>query len=341
MATIVDVAKRAGVSLSTASDILNGKLKGTAETAGRVRQAVLELGYRPNLLARRLRTAKAGAIGLVVPFRRPIFTSAVIADYLAGIQAEQERADLNLVLASRRYEKPGEIYGADLFESRSVDGLIVIATRESYGRDVDADVRGLRAMGCPLVWMHFFEGREPVDRVTRAGADAWHEVLEHLAERGHKKVGALTVGIGLKAGGRPNASHYAKRFEAFGMRTQPEWLGAGEAFDGGAFGAAMAILRRPADERPTAIVCEGDELAVAALQAALGMSIKVPGELAIASVTNTSIGATAAVPITTHGAPGALLGRMALKRLAELIADPTQPVREVAVPGQLIVRAST
>jgi DNA-binding LacI/PurR family transcriptional regulator len=180
-----------------------------------------------------------------------------------------------------------------------------------------------------------------VDRITRAGADPWHDVLEHLAERGHRKIGFLSVGLGLKPGARPGIAGYARALQPFGMNTKQEWLGSGEAFDGGAFRAAMDILHMPADERPSAIVCEGDELAVAALQAALGLGLKVPTDLAIASTVNHSIGATAAVPITTHGAPASLLGRMALKRLAELIADPTQPVREVAVPGQLIVRAST
>jgi LacI family transcriptional regulator len=183
MPTIVDVAKRAGVSLSTASDILNGKLKGAPGTAERVRQAVLDLGYRPNLLGRRLRTARAGAIGLVVPFRRPLFSSALLTDALAGIQAEQEQAGLNLLLSGRRYDQPGEAYGADLFESRVVDGLVVIGTRETYGRDLDLDVRALKRLGCPLVWLHHFKGKEQVDRIVRGGGEALREVLRSAGGR--------------------------------------------------------------------------------------------------------------------------------------------------------------
>lgn len=341
MPTIADVAKRAGVSLSTASDILNGKLKGTHETAERVRQAVLDLGYRPNLLARRLRTSKADAVGLVIPFRRSIFSSAVLTDFLAGIQAEQERVGLNLVLAGKRYDKPGEVYGADLFETRAVDGLIVIGTRESAGRDADADVRALRELGCPLVWMHVYNGRELVDRITRTGGDPWHDIFEHLAERGHKTVGRIAFGPTFEMAPSEGVARLARGAANYGMATRPEWVGAGEPFDGAASRVAMEILGRPAGERPTALICDGDDLAVAALQSALGLGLKVPGDVAIASVVNNAMGATAAVPITTHGAPGSTLGRTALKRIAELIADPTQPPRETAVAGGLIVRAST
>lgn len=341
MPTIADVAKRAGVSLSTASDILNGKLKATPATADRVRQAVLELNYRPNVLARRLRTSKADAVGLVIPFRRSIFSTAILTDFLAGIQAEQERLGLNLVLAGKRYDKPGAVLGADLFESRAVDGLILIGTRETEKRDLDADVRSLRKLGCPFVCLHTFHCREPVDRITRAGSDPWQDVLEHLAERGHRRIGRITFGYEFKLAPPQPAAALARAIAPLGLETRPEWTGAGEAFDGSAMRAAMEILKHPNGDRPTALICDGDELAIAALQASLSLGLKVPGDVAIASTVNHSVGATAAVPITTHGAPSAMLGRMALKRLAELIADSSLPPRETAVPGQLIVRAST
>jgi len=339
MPTILDVAKRAGVSLSTASDILNGKLKGYPETAERVRQAVRDLGYRPNLLGRRLRTARAGAFGLVVPYRRPIFSSALLTDALAGIQAEQEATGLNLVLAARRYEKPHEIYGADLFESRAVDGVLIIGTREAYARNLDRDVRALRKLGCPFVWLHYFKGQEQVDRVVRQHDDATAAVLQHLKERGRERVGFITTGVGLQPGEQPPLEGYLKRCEEHGLTTRAAWIGVGEAFDGGAFRAALHVLRQ--SERPDALICDGDDLAIAGLQAALGLGLKVPGQVAIASTSNYSIGEHAAVPITTYGEAFQNLGRLALRRLVDLIAAPAQPPREIESGGGLIARAST
>ncbi|MCZ7644474.1 MAG: LacI family transcriptional regulator [Planctomycetota bacterium] len=339
--TITDVAKKAGVSLSTASDILNGKLKATPATAARVREAARELGYRPNALARRLRMRKAEAFGLVVPYRRPLFSSALLTDLLAGIQAEQQATGRNLVLAAGRYDQPGEVYGGDLVESRAVDGLIVIGTRESYGRDAGRDVRELRRLSCPVVWLHVYEGQEPVDRVARAGPDAGEEVLRHFAARGYASVGRLTNRINRAPGERPEFEPFRKRLEPLGLVSRPEWQGGGEAFDGAAFHAAMELLRRPAGERPRALLCEGDDLAVAALQAALGLGLRVPQDLALASTNNLSLSQSAAVPLTTAGAPASELGRAAVRRLMELIERPDQAPQTVEVPGGLIVRAST
>ncbi|GMV82257.1 MAG: LacI family transcriptional regulator [Planctomycetota bacterium] len=339
--TIIDVARKAGVSLSTASDILNGKLKATPETAARVRDAAQELGYRPHALARRLRTRRADAFGLVVPFRRPLFSSAVLADFLAGIQSEQQAVQRNLVLAHKRYDAPGEVYGADLFESGVVDGLIVIGTRESQGRDNAADVRALRAMRCPVVWLHVYDGDEPVDRIVRGGGDSTEAVLRHFAEREYRAVGHLVQMIGQPEGTRPKVDAIQRRLEPLGLHTRPEWNAGGEAFEGAAFRAAMDVLNRPAADRPRALWCDTDDTAIAALQAALGLGLRIPQDLAIASCVNLSQSQTAAVPLTTFGAPGRELGSAAVRRLMALIEDPDQPARTLEIPGGLIIRASS
>lgn len=339
--TIADVARRAGVAPSTASDILNGKLKATAETAERVRRAAEALGYRPNALARRLRTARAEAVGLIVPFRRPIFTSGVLVDVLAGIQAGLQDAGLNLVLATRRYEGPGEAYGADLYEDRAVDGVIVVGTRETMGRDLGSDVRALREIGCPVVWLNHYDGSEPVDRVLRGGPVALEALAGHFKSLGFTRVGR--VRSSWRGGYDPAKEEPASRKElaALGLELVPDGMRGGEAFDGSAARAALDLLRRPVAGRPRALLCEGDDLAAAALQTALGLGLKVPGDVAIASDSNFNLGAQAAVPITTYGEPMSELGKAAVVRLAQRIADPSLEPLTLKVTGDLIVRAST
>lgn len=339
--TIADVARRAGVAPSTASDILNGKLKATAETAQRVRRAAEALGYRPNALARRLRTARAEAVGLIAPFRRPLFTSGVLVDLLAGIQAGLQDAGLNLVLATRRYEGPGEAYGADLYENRAVDGVIIVGTRETMGRDLGVDVRALKAIGCPVVWLNHYNSSEPVDHIHRAGPAALTVLAEHLKSLGFTRVGR--VNSAWRGGYDPAKEEPASREELakLGLELVPGGVRGGEAYDGSAARAALDLLRRPGTERPRALLCEGDDLAAAALQTALGLGLKVPCDVAIASDSNFGLSAQAAVPITTYGAPISELGKAAVVRLAERIADPALEPKIVKVPGGLLVRAST
>ncbi len=339
--TITQVAKKAGVSLSTASDILNGKLKAKPETARRVQQAAKVLGYRPNAFARGLRTAQAGAFGLVVPYRRPLFTSALLTDLLSGVQSAQPSTNLNLVLASKPYDKAGEIYGADLYSVRAVDGLIVIGTRESYGRDLDKDVKALRKMKCPLVWLHYFDGEAPVDRIVRSGGHALNEVLNHLKERHRSRVGFLVNPPlkGKRSGADPKP--YVTATQKAGLVTDEKWVVSGEAFEGAAFRAALELLRRPKRARPDALVCASDDMANAALQAALGLGLKVPEDIALAGLDNTSVGERAAVPITVFGPPASALGRAAVERLKALIERPEQKPEITKISGGLLVRAST
>lgn len=339
--TIADVARHAGVAPSTASDILNGKLKATAETAERVRRAAEALGYRPNALARRLRTARAEAVGLIAPFRRPLFTSGVLVDLLGGIQAGLQDAGLNLVLATRRYEGPGEAYGADLYEARAVDGVIVVGTRETMGRDLGADVRTLKELGCPVVWLNHYDGSEPVDRVLRGGPGALAVLAEHLKSLGFTRIGRVCSAW--RGGYDPVKEETPSREELarLGLALVPNGVRGGEAYDGSAARAALDLLRRPVAERPRALLCEGDDLAAAALQTALGLGLKVPGDVAIASDSNFSLGAQAAVPITTYGAPMSELGKAAVVRLAQRIADPSLEPQTLKVTGDLLVRAST
>jgi LacI family transcriptional regulator, fructose operon transcriptional repressor len=332
---IVEVAERARVALSTASDILNGKLKGTAETAARVRRAASDLGYKPNLLARGLRQSRAGAIGLVAPFPRPLFTSALLADLVSGIQLVQRETGVNLLLAAGHY--PDGAYGEDLVSARAVDGLIVIGTREAFGRNMDKDVLFLRKLGCPLVWLNYFHGRERVDWVTTRTKDALPAVLSHLEERGHERVGFLEW----SAGAEKRKTLPAAMLERYGMTTRPEWVAAGETWGGTAFASALRVLSAGPRSRPTAVVCSGDDLALVALQAALALGLRVPSDVAIASLATYSVGDLGAMPITTFGPPTIDLGRRAALRLLERIATPDLPEGPIEVEGTLVVRAST
>jgi LacI family transcriptional regulator len=333
--TIVEVARRARVALSTASDILNNKLKGTPETAGRVRRAAADLGYRPNQLAQALRKSRAGAIGLVAPFPRPLFTSALLADLVSGIQLVQLEAGVNLLLAAGHYAD--KVYGEDLVSARTVDGLIVVGTREAFGRDMDRDVARLRALRCPLVWLNYFHGKEKVDLVTRRARGVLPAVLSHLAEQGHERVGFFEW----SAGGNKSPSPPAAMLERYGMTTRPEWIAAGETWGGTAFSSALRVLSADPRSRPTAVVCSGDDLALVALQAAMALGLRVPEDVAIASLATYSIGELGAVPITTFGPPTVDLGRRAAERLLERIASPALPEGPIEVEGSLVVRAST
>lgn len=330
--TIVDVARRARVALSTASDILNGKLKATPQTAGRVRRAAAALGYRPSLLARGLRRARAGAVGLVAPFPRPLFTNALLSELLGGIQAAQREIKVNLVLAAGTYSDPGQYYGQDLVDARAIDGLIVVGTRETYGRDVNADVRSLRERNCPLIWLNHYDGVEAVDRVQRAPGE-WAAVLEHLRQRGHQHVGYV-AGFG-------RMTDLKRHLRNLGFDARSEWIVTREVYGGEAFADTLKVLRLPREGRPTALVCSSDELAMVALQAAFARNLRVPQDLAIASLSQQEMAKNAAVPLTTYGPPTTELGRRAMLRLCERIDNPGLPPQEIQIPGELIIGRST
>jgi LacI family transcriptional regulator len=325
-ATIRDVARVAGVSDGTVSNTVNRPHLVTPETRKRVQQAMQEVGYIPNAAARALRVGRSRSIGLVVlsvgnPFFAEVATGAEQAAAEAG-------ADVALFDTGLREHDREQRLLRRLTERR-LDGLIITP------HDVnDPLLAELEEAGTPVIVL----AREVPDRSRSAvrSDDDLGGVLatRHLLEQGHRRLAY----VGWRHDERSLGA--ARTAQAAGVRlTFMETASDGIA-DGLAVGEHLA--NTAPDERPTAVFCANDLIAVGLVQQVTRRGLQIPEDLAVVGFDDTDLASAAcAVELTSVHQPAADLGRAAVRLLLEQMNEPPAQHHDVVFTPELVVREST
>jgi DNA-binding LacI/PurR family transcriptional regulator len=318
--TSKDVAARAGVSQSAVSLVLSGKGAGRVAPAkaAAIRTAAQELGYRPNVAARTLRTGATDTVGLVVPDVRNPFFGAL----LRGAQHAARAAGRAVLLVDAQHDAADATAPADVLRaSGAVDGLLW------FGRLPPDHVREDRI---PLVLVE--AELEGVTSVRFGVEDGFRAIGEHLRDLGHRRVGALRA----KVPQEPTFEVRAAGLEAgLGFAPQLEAVAPVITLEAGLV-AARELLDRP--DRPTAIVADDDNLAAAVVLVARELGIAVPGELSVAGCDDLDV--VRVLDVTTVRLEAEELGRVALEALTALLDGEDPPARQV-LPAVPVLRGST
>jgi LacI family transcriptional regulator len=299
-----DVARRAGTSPAVVSYVLNnGPRPVAAATRARVERAMVELGYRPNLVARALRSARSGTIGLVVPdSTEPFFTELVHA-----VEQAAFRHGSLVLLGNSAFSPERERRYAEALASMRVDGLLVV--RAEVDRPVPAEY--LCGLSVPLV---FVNNRAPRGLAAPSVVLANHRggglAAQHLLEHGYRRIGCVT--------GTARSGPVAER--ARGLVSALRWAGAPTpamlrtSLDRA---SARAELRDwlDAPDRPEAVMATTDGLALDVLSVAAELALRVPDDLAVLGFGGISAGAHSWPPLTTLGHSFAAFGAAALDTL--------------------------
>lgn len=332
-ARLKDVALRAGVSVKTASNVVNNKPHVRPETRERVQQAIRELGYRPNLAARQLKRGRSGFIGLVVPeFDTPYF-----AELAAHIWAEAEKhgltALLNLTGADPELERRAFL-GT---HGQLIDGMI-FSPQTLSGEEIAA-----RPDNLPTVVL----GEQPVpsgyDHVSVDSVRAARRATEHLISRGHRRVGVIGV-IANRGTSIQRLEGYTQALRAAGISIDETLLAGVSSYSRKAGHSAMnRLLSLP--EPPTAVFCFNDAMAVGAVRACFEAGVSVPRQIAIAGFDDLPEGRYMTPSLTTISPDLEFLAResveLLLRRMSQDQADEQPDAAEVQVPWRLVIREST
>ncbi|NBE55376.1 LacI family DNA-binding transcriptional regulator [Streptomyces boluensis] len=326
--TLRDVARASGCSVATVSRVLAGTRPVGAETAARVRAAAERLGYRPNHAARALRSRATGTVGLVLPQITNPFYPTLVRALTHALHAD----GLAVLLADCDDDPDAEAeHIADLL-SRRVDALLVIPADERRSRDAVAAA----AARVPLVLMDRGCGPGVTDSVAVDNAAGMTLVLNHLAATGRRRVCFL--------GARGTASAAAERrqaYEAGAGALDPE---APRRVLLGDFSVewGRAAVDQVWDQRPDALVCANDLIAVGALQRLHQLGVDVPGEVAVTGFDDIPMAALSEPGITTVRQPVAALAAEAARLLRRTpAADGTHPQHAIRLAPGLVVRESS
>ncbi|HET9553497.1 MAG TPA: LacI family DNA-binding transcriptional regulator [Anaeromyxobacteraceae bacterium] len=329
MATIVDVARRAGVSPSTVSHVLNRTRFVSADARRRVEEAVEALGYRPNALARSLRSGRSHTIGLVLPDSgNPFF-----AELAREIQLAAYDAGYSVVLCNTENDVEKERGSVALLMRTQVDGIVLVAVDERG----DA-LRSLARQALPVVVMDRERPDLALDTVLTDHRQGGLDATRHLLALGHRRVACVAGPAGLS----PSALRlggYRQALEEAGLPYDAALVRHGDFHPASGHAAARALLALA--DPPTALFACNDLMAFGVLRAAAELDRPVPEALAVVGYDDVELAAFAVPPLTTVAQPRAEMGRAAVRLIASRVADPRLPRQQALLPVSLVVRRSS
>ncbi len=329
MATgIVDIAKRLNLSHTTVSRVMNNRT-GTfisEKTRQKVLKAALEMDYRPNVFARALRGASTNTIGIVVP------------EFFKHVDpVEQLARDSGFRVHMAAHHRSPEQFQRIIedFSAHSVDGILAHSVVDGMGDILGRCAKVPVALCC----------EEPVDGYdcfidTRY--QATRIAMSYLAELGHKRIG-LVVNHTMPQM-RWRVAGYHDAMTQMGLAENPQWLvdmpSDVPSAPRGYAGMKKALAQWSPEERPTAVLCTNDDVAVGVLAAAQEAGVSVPEEMSVVGMMNLAHSCFARVPLTTVDWDVTGLVVNAMKRLIHRISNPDiKPVVDAEEP-RMVVRDS-
>jgi LacI family transcriptional regulator len=331
-ATLRDVAAAAGVHPATASRALNldTRVLVNADTARRVLDAATELRYRPNPIARGLKTSRSFTVGVVVPdLRNPLFPPIA-----RGIEERLEPAGYTSLLANTDNDPERERLSFDALRARQVDGYITASARREHPL-----LEELAANGRPLVLANRRTDDEGLASVVPDDRDGMCQAVAHLAALGHRRLAHLAGPSDLSTGVHRHEG-FVQGMRAAGLAVDADLVVAGGGFTE-AEGARLCreLLARRA--RFTAVLAGNDLLALGCIDALRDAGLDCPGDVSVVGFNDMDWSARFSPPLTTVRVPHQRLGMAAADLLLERLVDPHAEVRHVVLPVQLVVRGST
>jgi LacI family transcriptional regulator len=324
VATIHDVAARAGVSVATVSRVLNGKELVREETSRQVRAAAKSLRYVPNVAARSLSIRRSQTIGIVLPDVHGEFFSEVIRGIDLAARAEGYH-----ILVSGSHSDPGQMLEVVETMRGRVDGLVVMAP--------DVALEPLEELPkMPMVLLN--SSAADGDAITIDNYGGARAMMNHLHGLGHKRI-AFVCGPAHNADARERLRGYrhAMRGLAATSLRALEW--GGDFTEESGFSAGSRIVEQ--GSRPTAVFSANDSMAVGVLAALAAAGIKVPEGMTVVGFDDIPIARYVAPPLTTMRVDIAEMGRRAFALLLGAISDPmAHASRRERVGTTLVVRGS-
>lgn len=331
MATIKDVALRAGVSVTTVSHVVNDTRHVSAKGRERVELAIRELGYVPNAMARSLKSNTTSTLGMLIPnSSNPYFAEIVriVEDRCFG-------AGYTLVLCNTDDEPHRQSVYLQVLAERRIDGLIVVSTG-----DDDSLVTQLRGLRMPTVLVDREIADPACDLVETAHMQGGLLAVRHLLSLGHKRIACI--------GGPVGVMPSEQRIEGWRMALAETgatsdianadallWRG-GFTSQGG-YEAMHAILRT--EQAPSAVFVCNDLMAIGALRTLREAGRRVPDDVAVVGFDDIEAALYTAPPLTTVRSPMGEQASRTVRLLLDLLANGTAD--SVILPTDLIQREST
>lgn len=332
MANIQDVARQAGVSISTVSRALNGNTHVNSDVKKRVEAAAEALAYQPNPAARSLRTNRSRIIGLLVSdIQNPFFMGLI-----RGVEDEALRHEYSLILCNSSENPQREQQYLDILYAERVAGAIIVPTRERLGEEA---LRRFQERRIPIVAVDRRVKDQSIDTVLVDNVRGAREAVAHLIANGYRRIGIITGPTSITTG-RERLEGYWQALQEAGIPRDSsiERCGTFKAESGQEIAEQLLDLTPAID----AIFAGNNLLTLGVLKAIQARNLRVPDEIAFVGYDEIVWAELVSVSLTTVIQPVYELGSAAALRLFQRLQNPAvQPRQEITLAPTLRVRESS
>ncbi|MGP7819756.1 LacI family DNA-binding transcriptional regulator [Niallia sp. 01092] len=327
--TIKDVARKANVSISTVSNVINKSKRVSPEVSERVLKVVNELGFSPNVIARSLIKKESLSIGVLIPSIENTFTSI----FVRVIEKELFKHNYSTLLCNTELDMDIELHYLKLMKEKYVDGVVLL-TSNLQQMHIDF----FEENSIPVILASLTDKNGKFSSINIDDYQAAYDATEYLIKLGHRKIAWF--------GGALNHEHSSSRFEGYKQAfADYEIVYEKNVFFNeeyqikSGYERGMEIFRKP--NCPTAVLCISDVIAIGAIQAAEECGLRIPEDISIMGFDDIPISGAYRPGITTVRQPVYDLGVQAAQMLLQQIKEKESYKKEARIlPHEIIIRGS-
>lgn len=332
--TIKDVAKKAGVATSTVSRVLSNSPRISKATHEKVRKAMKELGYYPNLSAKNLVKRSTETLGMIMPrSAEDLFVNPFFPEVIRGIQALAQDRNYDLLMVSGRDEAEEKKAVEKIVYGKRCDGVLLLCSRTT-----DPLIEQLDDEGVPFVVIGKPATRPDVNWVDNDNVQASYVATKHLLDQGYRRIGFVSGSLSLVVS-LDRLEGYKKALKDQNIAFNKDLIVYGDFDRETGYQAFKKLLTL--EEPPDSVIAVDDVMALGVSRAAQELNLRLPEDLAIVGFNNTMLTEYTYPPITSVDIKIYDLGYQAAKLLINQIENPDAERKHVIVPTRLIVRKSS
>jgi LacI family transcriptional regulator len=328
MVTVKDVAHKAGVSTATVSHVINETRFVSQELRTRVREAMEELDYRPNAIARSLRRKRTQNIGMIVPDVAYPF----LAEVARGLEDRSFELGYSATLCESNSDPEREAACIDLLRAKQADGIVFVAGGES-----STHVRALIKRRIPVVVCDRELAGVEVDTVVADNVGSGCQGTEHLIRLGHRHIGCIAGPRALCISDK-RLDGYKHALKKSGIPLNKDLIAHGDFRCQGGYEAMGELLSL--GNPPTAVFTCNDLMAMGAICAASKRRLRIPEDIAIVGCDDIALAAFTNPSLTTIAQPKSKMGALAVDMLIDRIENMDKPPTKRVLPTELVIRDS-
>jgi LacI family transcriptional regulator len=325
---MAEVAKEAGVSITTVSHVLNGTRHVNEKTVARVRKAIENTGYQPHSIARALAGAPTQSIGLAISG----IANPYMVDFISAIEAEAAAHDHTLLLGDTHDEPNKELQMVQELVRRRVDGLVLAPSPGA----MDNALRYLAEQSTPVVLLDRFLPLE-VDQVGTENEEPAAQLVEHLAELGHRRIG-LVAGLEGLSTTEERIAGYRKGLQHSGIDFDPALVAHGASQHEPARAATNRLLER--GDPPSALLAANSAMTIGVMHALRERGLEVPADIALVAFDDFEWSDLFRPRLTVIAQPTRVIGARAVQLLLARLAEPGLAPQSVRLKPTFVHRES-